>query len=56
MAGEVGLPIKGSEDFGRYMDIIPGAFVFVSGADSEHIGAPHISKYNFNDKLIPIVA
>jgi hippurate hydrolase len=56
MAGELGLPLKGSEDFGRFMDIIPGAFLFVSGTDAEHKGAPHNPKYNFNDRLIPIVA
>ena len=56
MASPAGLPIKGSEDFGLYLDHVPGAFFFVSGADEEHRGAPHVKDYNFNDKLIPIMS
>lgn len=56
MAGPDGLPSKGSEDFTLYLDHVPGAFFFVSGADENHRGVPHTKDYNFNDKLIPIVS
>jgi hippurate hydrolase len=56
MAGALGLPVKASEDFGRYLDVVPGAFVFISGADEDHQGVPHVANYNFNDRLIPLVA
>lgn len=56
LVGEAGLPSKASEDFGHYLLQVPGAFFFVCGADEEHSGIPHNPNYNFNDKLIPLIA
>ncbi len=43
-------PYKGSEDFGYYTKLVPGAFFFIgNGADSPSF---HTSAYDFNDEVI----
>lgn len=56
LVGELGMPSKASEDFSHYLLRVPGAFFFVCGADQEHSGIPHNPNYNFNDRLIPLIA
>lgn len=52
-------PWMASEDFGAFLQKIPGCFVFIgNGDDSEGIGnVPlHNSNYDFNDKILTIGA
>lgn len=52
-------PWMASEDFGAFLQKIPGCFVFIgNGDDSEGIGnVPlHNSSYDFNDKILTIGA
>jgi len=51
----------GGEDFGAYLTEVPGAFIFMGQAEpntpsSLHNKGLHNPQYDFNDKLIPIVA
>jgi hippurate hydrolase len=51
----------GGEDFGAYLTEVPGAFVFIGQAEPDtpssfHNNGLHNPQYDFNDKLIPIVA
>jgi amidohydrolase len=51
------LPWMASEDFGAFLQKIPGCFVFIgNGEDSEGVGnVPlHNSSYDFNDKILKI--
>ena len=43
-------PIRGSEDFGEYLKVVPGAFMFVGAG--EDAPAFHTSAFDFNDRLI----
>ncbi len=66
LAGELGenwrsestpVPIMASEDFSYYLKEIPGAFALVGADDGAGHDAPcHSPRYDFNDRLIPIVA
>ncbi|MFO1326002.1 MAG: M20 aminoacylase family protein [Rubrivivax sp.] len=51
-------PIMASEDFGRFLQHIPGAFVFIgNGTGDEPGGVPlHNARYDFNDHLVPLGA
>jgi hippurate hydrolase len=51
-------PMMISEDFGRFLQRIPGAFVFIgNGASDEPGGVPlHNARYDFNDRIVPIGA
>jgi len=53
------VPIMGGEDFGFFLERIPGVFVFVGQAgpsvDSPHSQGLHTPRYDFNDEIIPIV-
>ncbi len=53
------VPMMGGEDFGYFLDRIPGAFVFVGqaglSADSPNSQGLHTPRYDFNDEIIPIV-
>jgi hippurate hydrolase len=53
------MPNMGGEDFGFFLERVPGAFVFVGQAglsgDSSHSQGLHTSRYDFNDEIIPIV-
>lgn len=53
------LPWMASEDFGAFLQKIPGCFVFIgNGEDSDGVGnVPlHNSSYDFNDKILRIGA
>jgi metal-dependent amidase/aminoacylase/carboxypeptidase family protein len=56
ITGTFGLPAKGTEDFSLYLKQVPGALIFIGGADEDHHTHLHSPNYNFNDKLIPYVA
>ncbi|WP_198082876.1 M20 aminoacylase family protein [Variovorax sp. E3] len=47
-------PLMASEDFGAFLQKVPGAFVFLgNGADGEPGGTPlHNSSYDFNDEVL----
>jgi hippurate hydrolase len=47
-----------SEDFGRFLQAIPGAFVFIGNGDGESPGAVplHNARYDFNDLIVPMGA
>lgn len=51
-------PMMISEDFGAFLKVVPGAFVFIgNGATGAQGGVPlHNSKYDFNDAILPIGA
>jgi hippurate hydrolase len=51
-------PMMISEDFGAFLKVVPGAFVFIgNGAPAELGGVPlHNSKYDFNDAILPVGA
>lgn len=51
-------PMMISEDFGSFLKVIPGAFVFIGNGDGTGPGAVplHNSKYDFNDRILPIGA
>ena len=47
-----------SEDFGRFLQAIPGAFVFIGNGDGDSPGAVplHNARYDFNDQIVPVGA
>jgi hippurate hydrolase len=51
-------PMMISEDFGRFLQDIPGAFVFIGNGDGDSPGALplHNARYDFNDSILPIGA
>ncbi|MDZ5457512.1 M20 aminoacylase family protein [Azohydromonas lata] len=51
-------PMMISEDFGAFLKVVPGAFVFIgNGAADEPGGVPlHNGAYDFNDGVLPIGA
>jgi hippurate hydrolase len=51
-------PMLISEDFGAFLRVVPGAFVFIgNGARDEPGGVPlHHARYDFNDQVLPIGA
>lgn len=51
-------PMMISEDFGRFLQAIPGAFVFLgNGADDSPGSVPlHNAGYDFNDQILPVGA
>jgi len=51
-------PMMISEDFGRFLQAIPGAFVFLgNGAGTEAGSVPlHNARYDFNDQILPVGA
>lgn len=51
------VPIMASEDFSYYLGQVPGAFALIGADDGDRHDAPcHSPLYDFNDRLIPIVA
>ena len=48
-------PMMISEDFGRFLQVIPGAFVFLGNGDGDSPGAVplHNSRYDVNDRIVP---
>ena len=51
-------PMMISEDFGRFLQAIPGAFVFIGNGDGDSPGAVplHNAGYDFNDAIVPLGA
>jgi hippurate hydrolase len=51
-------PMMISEDFGAFVKVVPGAFVFMgNGAAGTPGGVPlHNGEYDFNDALLPVGA
>jgi hippurate hydrolase len=51
-------PMMISEDFGRFLQAIPGAFVFIGNGDGDGPGATplHNASYDFNDRIVPVGA
>jgi len=51
-------PMMISEDFGAFLRVVPGAFVFIGNGDGDSPGAVplHNPAYDFNDALLPIGA
>ena len=51
-------PMMISEDFGRFLQAIPGAFVFIGNGDGDSPGAVplHNARYDFNDAIVPLGA
>jgi hippurate hydrolase len=51
-------PMMISEDFGAFLKVVPGAFVFIgNGAPGEPGSVPlHNSRYDFNDAVLPVGA
>jgi len=51
-------PMMISEDFGAFLKVVPGAFVFIgNGTSGTDGGVPlHNSQYDFNDTILPIGA
>lgn len=51
-------PMMISEDFGAFLKVVPGAFVFIgNGAVDMQGGVPlHNARYDFNDDILPIGA
>ena len=50
------VPIMASEDFSYYLKEIPGAFALIGADDGEGHHEPcHSPRYDFNDRLLPIV-
>ena len=50
-------PMMISEDFGAFLRVKPGAFVFIGNGDSGAGAVPlHNARYDFNDQLLPIGA
>lgn len=52
------VPAMASEDFGAYLEVIPGAFALIGGDDGapQHRELCHSARYDFNDRLIAPVA
>ncbi|KOY84069.1 amidohydrolase [Lysinibacillus macroides] len=52
-----GTPIMASEDFGKFIEKIPGCFVFLgSKVEGEEVIPLHNSMYDYNDEIIEIGA
>lgn len=51
-------PLLASEDFGTFLEHIPGNFAFIgNGVEEQDGGAPlHSANYDFNDRILPIGA
>ncbi len=51
-------PMMISEDFGRFLQHLPGAFVFIGNGDGDDPGSLplHNARYDFNDRIVPLGA
>jgi hippurate hydrolase len=51
-------PMMVSEDFGAFLKVRPGAFVFIGNGDGDSAGAVplHNARYDINDRILPIGA
>jgi hippurate hydrolase len=47
-------PLLGSEDFGAFLAVLPGNFIFIGNGDVAPYNTPlHNSVYDFNDAILP---
>jgi hippurate hydrolase len=47
-------PLLGSEDFGAFLAVVPGNFIFIGNGDVAPYNTPlHNSSYDFNDAILP---
>jgi len=46
-------PTMGAEDFGRFLEVIPGAYAWIGNGDSAGL---HNPKFDYNDEILPIAA
>jgi len=54
---DISVPIMASEDFSYYLSEIPGVFALIGSDDgNDHHEPCHSPRYDFNDRLIPVVA
>ena len=49
-------PMMISEDFGRFLKTVPGAFVFIGNGDGPDALPLHSAQYDFNDRIVPVGA
>ncbi len=50
------VPIMASEDFSYFLNRIPGAYALIGAGDEDGHDVPcHSGRYDFNDRLIPLV-
>lgn len=51
-------PMMISEDFGAFLKVVPGAFVFIGNGAPDSVGCVplHNARYDFNDEVLPIGA
>ncbi len=57
MPADFPVPIMASEDFSYYLQKVPGAFALLGAGEGADPAEPcHSPRYDFNDRLIPIVA
>ena len=51
-------PVMASEDFGAFLRVVPGAFVFLGNGEVDAPGGVplHNARYDFNDRVLPIGA
>ena len=51
-------PMMISEDFGAFLRVVPGAFVFIGNGDGDDPGAVplHNARYDFNDRILALGA
>lgn len=51
-------PMMISEDFGAFLQKVPGAFVFIGNGDGDSAGSTplHNARYDFNDSVLPVGA
>ncbi len=51
-------PMMVSEDFGAFLKVVPGAFVFIGNGDGNSVGAVplHNAAYDFNDGVLSVGA
>ena len=47
-------PFMSSEDFSRYLDVVPGSIIRVGIRDDDHQVSLHNQKMDFNDDVLPI--
>ena len=47
-------PCMGGEDFSYLLEEKPGSYLFIGQGDEDHTASLHTTKYDFNDKLLPI--
>ncbi|MDE8346090.1 MAG: amidohydrolase, partial [Acidocella sp.] len=59
-ASDIGLPVRrdmaptmGAEDFGRFLEAIPGAYAWIGNGNSAGL---HHPAYDYNDAILPVAA